>query len=306
MMAAVYASRAGLCTLILETTGPGGQILSTSEIDNFPGFVSITGAELAMKLNEQVESCGVETIYDEIMSFRHASRTERSGSGACVLARSANEERGISGTHTVVCNDTTLVAKAIIIATGASPRKLGCEGEEKFIGNGIHFCALCDGAFYKDKNIIIVGGGNSAVEEILYLLPIVKNITVVNAFPNFTAFPSLLEKLPKDLKVYHNTTIKEITGDKRPESIKLSSGETLVADGVFVAIGRKPNTDFLGGAIELSEQGYILVSKKLETNIPGVYAAGDVCEKHVRQIVTACADGCVAATHAAEYIRNMT
>ena len=283
MTAAVYASRAGLRTLILESTGAGGQILSTSEIDNFPGFTQVSGAELAMKMSEQVETCGVETIYDEIVN------TELQGK-----------------IKTITCNDTTIKAKAVIIATGASPRKIGCEGEEKFIGQGVHFCALCDGAFYKDRRLVIAGGGNSAVEEILYLLPIAKSITVVNAFPGFNAFPTLVGRLPKDLKVCHNTKITEILGDKKLEGIKISTGETIECDGVFIAIGRKPNTDFLTGVINLTDGGYITVNNKLETNIPGVFGAGDVCEKLVRQIVTACSDGAIAATHAAEYVRSLT
>jgi thioredoxin reductase (NADPH) len=287
MTAAIYASRAGLNTLILESTVAGGQILSTSEIDNFPGFISTSGPELAMKISEQVEKCGVETIYDEIVSL------------------SFRAQRGISGAHKVICADTTITAKAVIIATGASPRKIGCEGEEKFIGAGVHFCALCDGAFYKDKDVVVAGGGNSAVEEVLYLLPIVKSITVINAFPNFNAFATLVGRLPKNLKVHHNTKITKILGGKKIEGIETSTGETINCSGIFVCIGRKPNTDFLGGVVNLTDGGYIAVNQKLETNVAGVYGAGDVCEKHVRQIVTACADGAIAATHAVEYINSM-
>jgi thioredoxin reductase (NADPH) len=143
MTSAIYAGRSGLSTLILESTAPGGQVLSTSEIENFPGFISVSGAELAMKLSEQVEHCGVETIYDEVSNVSLQGDKK-----------------------TITCHETKITPKAIIIATGASPRKIGCEGEEKFLGAGIHFCALCDGAFYKDKNIIVAGGGNSAVEEV--------------------------------------------------------------------------------------------------------------------------------------------
>lgn len=280
MMAAVYAARAGLKTLILETTGAGGQILSTSEIDNFPGFLSVTGAELAMKMNEQVENCGVEILYDEISSLDLQGKQKK-----------------------IVCADATIVAKAVIIATGASPRKIGCIGEEKFLGAGVHFCALCDGAFYKGKDIVVVGGGNSAVEEIIYLAPIAKSVTVTNMMPKFTAFQTLVDKIPSSVKVHHNTTIKKMEGDRKLEGIMLSNKKRIKCDGVFVAIGRKPNTSAFDGQIKLAAGGYIAVNNKLETNLPGVYAAGDVGEKLVRQIVTACADGAIAATHAAEYIR---
>lgn len=296
MMAAVYAARARLNTLILETTGAGGQVLSTNEIDNFPGIVTITGAELAMKMNEQVESCGVETIYDEIASL------SLSGKGKAAVHKK------------IVCNDTEITTKTIIIATGAAPRKVGCEGEEKFLGTGIHFCALCDGAFYKDKDVIIIGGGNSAVEEVLYLSPIAKSIVVVNVMQKFTAFPYLVEKISglKNVKIMHNTTMTKVIGNEKLSSIQVNTKtgdkdttKTIKCDGVFVAIGRKPNTAFLNGAVELTANGYIVVNKKLETSVPGVYAAGDVSEKHVRQIVTACADGAIAATHAAEYVRGL-
>lgn len=284
MMAAVYAARAGLSTLILEITGAGGQILSTSEIDNFPGFVTITGADLAMKMQQQVESCGVETIYDEIASTSIDSKEK-----------------------TVSCLDTTIKCKSVIIATGASPRKIGCEGEEKFLGAGIHFCALCDGAFYKNKDIVIVGGGNSAVEEALYLSPIAKSIIMVNMMPKFTAFPYLVDRLAglSNIKVMHSTTISKVIGEDKLRSVQVNTGEKIPCDGIFVAIGRKPNTAFLNDSIDLADGGYIMVNKKLETSISGVYAAGDVSEKFVRQVVTACSDGAIAATHAAEYIRGM-
>jgi len=285
MMAAVYSARSGLDTLILETTGAGGQVLSTHEIDNFPGFITISGAELAMKMTEQVEACGVETVYDEIVS----------------LSLKGDKK-------TIVCNDTEITCKAVIIATGASPRKIGCEDEEKFLGKGIHFCALCDGAFYKDKDIIVAGGGNSAVEEALYLSPIVKSITVINMMPKFSAFPYLVERieaLKNVVKVMHNTTMTKAIGDKKLEGVKTDSGETIKCDGIFVAIGRKPNTAFLKDEIDLAVGGYLAVNSKLETSIPGVFGAGDVCEKLVRQIVTACSDGAIAATHAAEYVRSL-
>lgn len=284
MTASVYAARAGLNTLVLEIAGAGGQILSTSEIDNFPGFVTITGAELAMKMNEQVEHCGVETIYDEIASVSLGS-----------------EEK------TVSCLNTIIKSKTVIIATGASPRKIECEGEEKFIGAGVHFCALCDGAFYKNKDIIIVGGGNSAVEEALYLSPIAKSIVMVNVMPQFTAFPYLVDRLTglPNVTVMHKTTLSKVIGEKKLNSIQINTGEVISCDGIFVAIGRKPNTAFLNDSVKLADGGYIVVNKKLETSISGVYAAGDVSEKFVRQVVTACSDGAIAATHAAEYIRSL-
>ena len=285
MTAAIYAARAGISTKILENTGAGGQILLTGAIDNYPGFTGICGAELATALQTQTESCGAEIIYDEITSMSLQG-----------------------GIKTVVCGSATVNAKAAIIATGASPRKIGCLGEDKFIGAGVHFCALCDGPFYKDKDIVLVGGGNSAVEEILYMSRIAKSITVINNLPDFTAFATLVQKVNamSDITVLHNTTVAEIFGEGKVEGVKTNTGAKIKCDGVFVAIGRKPNSELLGGAVKLAAGGYITVNQKFETSIPGVYAAGDVIEKSVRQIVTACADGACAATHAVDYLRTKT
>jgi thioredoxin reductase (NADPH) len=283
MTAAIYAARAGVNTKILENTGAGGQILLTGEIDNFPGYIKINGAELAMNMQAQTEVCGAETIYDETvkMTLHEAKKT-------------------------VVCADTTITAKAVIIAAGASPRKIGVPGEDKFIGAGVHFCALCDGAFYKDKDIVLVGGGNSAAEEAIYMSSIAKSVTVINNLPEFTAFATLVEKIKKlsNVKTFHNTTVKQILGGAKLSGIKTNLGKTIKCDGVFITIGRKPNTEFLGGAVELSAGGYIVVNQKYATSIPGVFAAGDIIEKSVRQIVTACADGACAATYAVEYVRT--
>ena len=283
MTAAVYAARAGLDTKILESTMPGGAILNTSEIDNFPGFVRVSGAELARNMQAQVESCGVETVYDEISNISLSDDTK-----------------------TIVCADTTFKAKSIIIATGAGPRKIGCPNEEKFIGRGVHFCGLCDGAFYRGKDIVVVGGGNSALEEAVYLSPIAANVVIINNMPRFGGFTSLIEKVSAlaNVRILHNTTVEEILGGEKLVGIKTNAGEEISCAGVFVAIGRTPNTDFLRGTVELSNGGYVKIGKRQETGIAGVYAAGDVCEKNVRQIVTACADGAVAATHAAEYVKE--
>ena len=283
MTAAIYAARAGVKTIVLEKTAPGGQVLSTGEIENYPGFLNISGAELAAKFNEQVEKYNVETVYDEIQKIDFQKKT-------------------------VKCMSTKISCHAIIIAVGASSRKTGAENEEKFIGQGVHFCALCDGAFYKDKEVIIVGGGNSAVEEAIYLSPIAKSITIVNVTPDFNAQAVLvdeLKKLPNLRAIHHNNALKKINGDTKIKCIETSSGQNISCDGIFVAIGRSPNTKLLCSSLGLSKGGYIKTNSKRETSVPGVYAAGDCVDKHVRQIVTACSDGAIAATHAAEYIKTI-
>jgi thioredoxin reductase (NADPH) len=286
MTAAIYAARAGLKTTILEKLGAGGQVMLTQDIENFPAFQKITGAELSMQMAEQVESLGVETIYDELISLDTKAMT--------------------ATTH-----EYEIATKAVILATGARSRQIGAIGEEKFTGAGVHYCALCDGAFYRDKDVVVVGGGNSAVEEVLYLADIVRSVTVINAFPSFTAQQISIDKLNTIEKVkgiYHNATVTKITGDKKVASVEFvvdgDSPQTIEVSGVFIAIGRVPNTDMLNGVVDLSKDGYIVADSKLMTSAAGIFAAGDVIEKHIRQIITACSDGAIAATFAAEYIKN--
>jgi len=294
MVAGIYGARAGLKVIILEKIAPGGQVMTTGEIENYPGFMSITGAELSMKFNEHVESYGVETIYDEIQKFDFNRELKK-----------------------IECHDHIIVAKVVILALGANPRKTNAVGEEKFVGSGVHFCALCDGSFYKDKDVVVVGGGNSAVEEVIYLSSIVKRITVVNVTADFNAQAVLVDKLktlPNIKAVYHNSIVKEVvtndTGLKIGGILICGVGKgdeyrNIECGGVFVAIGREPSTAWLKGIVKRDKYGYIKVDKKLQTSIEGVFAAGDCVPKHVRQIITACSDGAVAATHAAEYIKSV-
>jgi len=297
LTAATYAGRAGLETVILEKIGLGGQIISTGEIENMPGFLSITGAELTQRMTEQAAKYGAEILYDEIT---HAD---------------FGDSKDITQKKVVTCESTKISCHAIILAVGASPRKSGAENEEQFIGNGVHFCALCDGNFYKGKDVIVVGGGNSAVEEALYLSDIAKNITIVNVTPDFNAQSVLVEKLktlPNVKAIYHDHSVVKIISDEAASmviAIEIKNRNTgavkrIPCSGMFVAIGRSPNTKLLSGALGLTKGGYIEVNSKLETRIPGVYAAGDCTDKDVRQIVTACSDGAIAATHAAEYVKT--
>lgn len=283
MTAAIYAARAGLHTIILEKMGVGGQVMTTGDIENYPGFLNITGAELTEKFMEQVDKYGVEVVYDEIQNADFENKV-------------------------IKCESTEISCHAIIIAVGASPRKIGAENEEKFIGAGVHFCALCDGSFYVDKDVVVVGGGNSAVEEAIYMSTISKSVTIVNLTPDFNAQAVIIEQLKKlkNIKaVYHGNKVVKINGSDKVESIEIGSGKIIPCSGIFVAIGRSPNTKLLCSSLGLSKGGYIKVNTKCETSVAGVYAAGDCIEKNVRQIITACADGAVAATHAAEYIKTV-
>jgi len=292
LMAGVYAARAGKKTVIIESVVPGGQITGTGEIENMPGFISVSGADLAIQMMSQAENAGAEIVYEEISEIHFG-------------------EGGKKSPHVVKLGGMSYHANAVIIATGARPRKLGCEGAHEFDGRGIHYCGLCDGNFYKDKNVVVIGGGNSAVEEAIYLAEIASTATVVNNTDNFNAQKPLLETLNslKNIKaVYHGHIVSKVSGDKTVASIEITDKEgkikSIDCDGIFVAIGRIPNTEFLNDVlkstdkIEVNNGGYIKVDSNLNTNIKGVFAAGDVNEKWLKQIVMACADGALAAVNA--------
>ena len=287
LTAAVYGARAGLKTIVLEKLGVGGQIMTTSDIENFPGFASISGPDLAIKLYEQAEGCGVEFVYDEIGNFDFTGDIK-----------------------TVECSENQISCRAVILSVGAYPRKTGAENEDKFIGRGVHFCGLCDGAFYRGKDVVVVGGGNSAVEEAIYMSGIAKSVIIVNATANFNAQEVLVKKLESiaNVAVTHNNMLAKIIGNGEPKEkiagVELSNGQTIKCEGIFVAIGRVPNTAWLKDVIELDKSGYILADEKMQTSVAGVYGAGDCNQKNVRQIITACADGAIAATYSAEYIKN--
>jgi len=287
LTAGMYAARAGAKTAIIEFMAAGGQVNFTPEIANYPGVIETTGAELGDKMREQAESAGAEIIYDEVTSVDFSSKTIHSSL-------------------------FIIQYKSLVICMGVRPRKLEIPREEDFIGAGIHFCGLCDGAFYKGKDIIVAGGGNSAIEEALYMRDIAKSVTIVDVAPEFAAQAVLIKALDAGVsrpKAFHGYKITKILGDKKLSGIEIenvTSGEKKSIDcaGIFVAIGRTPNTALFKDKLELSKGNYIIVDDKMQTNIAGVYAAGDVTQKHVRQVITACADGASAATHAVEYLKH--
>ncbi|MCL2587086.1 MAG: FAD-dependent oxidoreductase [Firmicutes bacterium] len=289
LTAGIYAVRGGAKTLLIEREFCGGQMVSTGEIENYTGFEKITGPELAMQMSAHAETAGVEISYENITSVDLKSKT-------------------------IQTEEEQYQAKAIIIATGAKPRKLGCEGEEESINRGVHFCGICDGAMYRDKDIIVVGGGNSAVEEVLYLSTMAKSVTIVNITPDFNAEEANLKQL-KVLKnltaVHHNhivksvnfpiITIQKVGKDFEPVPDALTE---LSADAVFVAIGRVPTTELFTGQIEFDNWGYIKVDASMQTSLSGVYSAGDINSKTIRQITTAASDGTIAALNAIHHVKN--
>jgi thioredoxin reductase (NADPH) len=273
LTAGLYAVRAGAKTVIIESLAPGGSVNLTPDIENFPGFIKIGGAELGTKMLEQTESAGARVVYDEVEDIDFDKRTVKTA-------------------------EATYKYNSLIIATGVSPRKLGLGNEEDFIGNGIHFCGLCDGQFYRGKDIVVVGGGNHAVEEVIYLSAIAKSVTIINNTDKFIAQEVLVNKIPAKAKVYHSATVTEIIADKKITGVKLKDGTKIACDGIFVAIGRVPNTNLFKDKLDLSRDGYLVVNNEMRTSNASVFAAGDVVQKQIRQVITACADGAIAATFA--------
>lgn len=287
--AALYASRAGLDTLIVEKMSVGGQMTLTDTIDNYPGFEEgVDGFTLGMKMQSCAERFGTKTKYAEVI------KAELTGEIKKVIT--AKEE---------------LLAKAVIIATGANPRELGIEGEDTLIGKGLHYCAHCDGRFYKERTVLVVGGGNSAAADALYLSHLVKKVYLVHRRDTLRATKIYHEPLmnAENVEFIWNSTVSGYVVDGRIVGAKLKnlkSGEEseLKIDGIFVSIGRKPNTVLFGDELSLDENGYIVADESTRTNIPGVYAVGDVRTKVLRQVVTAVSDGAVAVHFAEEYLAN--
>ena len=284
--AALYAARAGRSVLVLERLSPGGQMALTSQVDNYPGFPEgIDGFELGMKFQEQAHRFGAETEYAEVRSLDlHADPK--------VL-------------HTP---DGDFYARTVVLATGAGPRKLGLPNEERLTGRGVHYCAHCDGMFYRGKTVVLAGGGNSAAAEALHLARLAKRVILVHRRDTLRAtklYHEPLMKLP-NLEFRWNSAVVELPGADRLSGVKirnLISGqeELLEADALFVSIGRTPSTALVEGQLEL-QNGYIAADESTRTAIPGVFAVGDIRTKALRQILTAASDGAHAAHFAEEYL----
>ena len=278
--AGIYSARAGAKTVILESFAPGGQINLTHEIENFPGYLSIGGPDLGEKMTTQAEKAGCEIIFDEVKEIDLIKKT-------------------------VTAFENVIRYKSLIIAGGCKPRTLGIPREDDFIGNGIHFCSLCDGAFYKGKNIVIVGGGNHAVEEAIYMRDIAKSIVIVNDIDNYRAQEVLIKQIAS-IPVHHNSGVKDlVVNNEKISGVILKDGTHVPVDGMFVAIGRVPNSEPFVGKVEMTKDKYIIVDAHMATSVDGVFACGDIIQKDVRQIITACADGAIAGTYATAYIKGI-
>ena len=286
--AALYAARASLSTMVIEKFAPGGQMATTEIVENYPGFVDgINGFELGMQMKKGAERFGVKTKLAEVKSVELDKNPK--------LIHTAKE---------------TFEAKTVILALGAFPRELGLPNERNLRGRGVSYCATCDGMFYKDKTVVIVGGGNTAVADALFLAKICKKVYLVHRRDELRASKTYMESLEKteNIEFIWSSEVSEILEDNmmvsgvKVKSRKDESVRVVSCDGIFVAIGNIPNTDLIKDQIALDEAGYVLADETTKTNIPGVFAVGDMRQKPLRQIVTAVADGAVASKYAEEFI----
>ena len=289
LTASIYALRAKKSVLLIERYAPGGQVAQTGKIENYPGFKSIDGLELSNLMFEQVSDLGLETIYTDVIKYDLLGKVKK-----------------------VETYDGTFECKAVVLALGAVARQLDVENEKKFIGKGISYCATCDGNFFKDKNVAVVGGGNTSFEDCLYLADIVNKIYLIHRRDEFRGDKHTLLKLKEFEKVGKiefvlNSVVKALNGEDKLISVVVENKidktlREIPVDGLFVAIGRRPDTSLIQDIITLDENGYIITDENMRTNIDGVYAVGDVRQKRLRQIVTACSDGAISAVDIIDYI----
>ena len=293
--AAIYAARADLNPIIYTGLEPGGQLTTTTDVDNFPGYPKgIDGPTMMNELKEQAERFGTEVKIDFISKVDFSK-----------------EKGGIHKLYTQ--NGDEIKSKTVIISTGASAKYLGLESEQRLIGGGVSACAVCDGFFYKNQDVAIVGGGDTAIEEATYLAKICSNVTMLVRKDHFRASKAMQNRLANfdNINVLFNHEIDEVIGENVVEGIKIKNNlnnevSEIKITGLFIAIGHSPNTDIFRGSLEMDDSGYILTDKiSTKTNIPGVFAAGDVQDKDYRQAITAAGTGCMAALDAERYLQEV-
>lgn len=291
LTAGLYAARAMLNVLLVEKAAPGGQVSTTDWIENYPGFPQgLSGADLIQNITQQAKRFDVNIEINEVISLDCSENVKK-----------------------VRLADRTITAYTIIIATGASPRKLGVPGEDRFYGKGVSFCATCDGPFYKDRVVAAIGGGNTAVQESLFLTKFASKVYLIHRRDELRAAKILQERAFANDKieiVWHSVVTSINGGLTNVESITIKNIKTeatkeLLVDGCFIWVGIHPNTEFLGGCVELDESGFVIVDSNMETSLPGVFAAGDVRNTPLRQIATAVGDAAIAAFSAENYIANI-
>ncbi len=287
MTAALYAVRAGMKTIVLEKMGIGGQITLTEAVENYPGFSFISGPDLMDKFEQHIKKFGVEVAYEEV-----------------------HEVKLGDGSHVVVTDDNEYTTHAVIVATGSNPRKLGVQGEEKFIGRGVSYCAVCDGPFFKNKDVAVIGGGDAAIKESIYLTQIVKKATIIHRRDKLRAEKILQNQAFANPKIEFvwDHVVDRVVGNETFEGITIKNVHTdeireMKFDGVFVYIGHIPNTKFID--VNKTSNGLIITDDCVKTSQAGIYAAGDCRDTCLRQIATCVGDGALAAYNAGEYVERV-
>lgn len=271
LTSAVYAARSGLDFVLIDiSSSMGSQITQTSDVDNYTGFEKVNGMELVMKFYEHAKALNAPMINDEVQEI--------------------TKENGI---FTVKCAQGEYKTRTVIYCSGASHRELGVKGEKELLGRGVGYCAVCDGFFYRNKTVVVVGGGNTAVTDALYLSKICKKVILVHRRDSLRAEKILVERLEnaENVELMFNSEVAEILGEKGADGVLLKSGETIDCDGVFIAVGIVPRSDTVKNLAELDDNGYIVADESGKTSLDGLFAAGDVRTKELRQIITACSDG---------------
>ena len=290
MSAAVYASRAGLKTAMLEKGAPGGKLVKTNEISNYPGFVTSGGPELALKMFEHSTSFGAEYLYGDVTKLNDLGEIK----------------------EIELMDGSTVTAKAVIIATGRDEKLLNVPGEQRYTGQGVSYCAVCDGAFFKDEEVAVIGGGNSALEEAMYLTQFAKKVYIVIRRDVFRADEIVQQQLAENdkIEVIRKHVPVEVTGENGKvcgivlKNVETEEKMTLNVKAVFPYIGQDPGTSFVAHLDILDTQRYILTDEHMATKVPGIYAAGDVVAKTLRQVVTATSDGAIAAQSVFHYLKG--
>ena len=288
LSAGIYAMRAALKTILIEKGAVGGQVTLSDGVENYPGFEHITGYELSQKFLQHAQSYGMEIVQEEVVAV----------------------EPGLDF-HTVrLANGDILKTHTVILATGGSPRKLDIPGEDEYYGKGVSYCGVCDGFFFRDKIVVVVGGGDTAAEEALYLSKLAKHVYLVHRRDELRASMILQQRVKDECKIeiLWNSIVTEIkANDEGVNAVDLQDTQTgeqreLATDGVFVFVGFVPNNQLVPAGIKMNADGYVVTNEKCETNMPGIYVIGDLREKYAKQIVIAAADGCTAALVAAYYV----
>lgn len=287
LTAAIYARRAAKKVLVLEAKSYGGQIINTLDIENYPVEAHISGFDFATKIYNQAKGLGTEIIFEKVIDIKDDEATKE-----------------------VITEKNTYSAKAIILATGSENRKLGLNNEDELVGKGISYCATCDGAFYKNKTVAVIGGGNSALEDALYLTDVANKVYLIHRRSEFRGEDATINSLKEkdNIEFIYNSNVTKLNANDKLESIDVTNNNgdvsNISVDGLFVAVGRIPENQNFAKIINLDSSGYIVAGEDCQTNIPGIFVAGDNRTKQVRQLVTATSDGAIAATAAIKYINN--